>query len=186
MNKSRLEAFTDAIIAIAATIMVLELKPPEEVTLKALASDWTVFFAYLVSFVLIYTVWFSHHNAFKKAKTISVKTYLFNGAWLFCLTLVPFTTAWVGENTYDVLPEILYVTVLFFWSLAFQLMDNQIVHDNPEIKKDSSNNITNRTVLYGGYIVSLAGAFIYPISCIILVGVVSIIMTIRMLKYGTN
>ena len=68
MNKNRLEAFTDAIIAIAATIMVLELHIPQYNTLASLVEEWPVFLAYFISFTLIYTVWYNHHNLFKKAK----------------------------------------------------------------------------------------------------------------------
>ena len=83
MNKGRLEAFTDAIVAIAATIMVLELKTP-------LTNDWNGIkeilptrLAYIISFVMIYVVWFSHHNLFKKAEVITPRTYLLNGLWIF-------------------------------------------------------------------------------------------------------
>ena len=99
MNKARLEAFTDAIIAIAATIMVLELQIPKEPTFRGLLGEWQTLLAYVISFVYIYVVWFSHHNIFKKATVITTRTFLYNGVWLFLLTLVPFTTKWVGSET---------------------------------------------------------------------------------------
>lgn len=77
MNKSRLEALTDAIIAIAATIMVLELQVPEHNSIHSLMENWPIFLAYTISFFLIYIVWFNHHNIFKKAKIISTKTYIY-------------------------------------------------------------------------------------------------------------
>lgn len=118
MNKARLEAFTDAIIAIAATIMVLELKVPAQATLQGLLSEWQVLLAYVISFIFIYVVWFSHHNIFKKAKTITARTFIYNGIWLFLLTLVPFTTRWVGSNVNATFPEFLYVLVLLLWSIT--------------------------------------------------------------------
>ena len=74
MNKNRLEAFSDAIIAIAATIMVLELHIPKLNNLSGLWEEWPVFLAYFISFTLIYAVWYNHHNLFKKANYISKQT----------------------------------------------------------------------------------------------------------------
>lgn len=180
MNKARLEAFTDAIIAIAATIMVLELHVPKENNFHGLLEEWPTFLAYLVSFVFIYTVWYSHHNLFKKAKKITTRTYLYNGIWLFLLTLVPFTTNWVGEAPNASLPEFLYTLVLLLWSLMFQVMDNQIVHDNPEVKKDETNHLSYRLALYGGYIIAILLAFFQPIWCLILMAITSFILTLRL------
>ena len=88
--KERLVAFTDAIIAIAATIMVLELVTSEDTTLQGLLSQWPVFIAYLTSFDLIYLVWLNHHNAFQKIEHVTIRIFVLNGIWTFFLTLVPF------------------------------------------------------------------------------------------------
>ena len=86
-------AFTDAIIAIAATIIVLEMKVPEDgFTIAALLVQWPIFAADAVSYFLIYLAWRSHRNAFQKADVLTTGTYLINGIWLFLLTLVPFGT----------------------------------------------------------------------------------------------
>lgn len=68
IDKKRLEAFTDAIMAIAATIMVLELKVPQEITIEGLLSQWSIFLSYLISFLLIYIMWLNHYKSFKKLK----------------------------------------------------------------------------------------------------------------------
>ena len=97
MNKERLVAFTDAIVAIAATIMVLELHTPITDDWQGLREEWPTFLAYLISFSVIYVVWYNHHNLFAKAEVVTTRTFLLNGLWLFFLTLVPFTTGWVGS-----------------------------------------------------------------------------------------
>ena len=181
IEKGRLEAFTDAIIAIAATIMVLELATPDEVSLSALLSQWPVFLAYVISFSMIYMVWLNHYSAFKKVEEISVKVFFLNGIWLFCLTLVPFATAWVGQNPNDTLPEALYVSVLFLWSAMYQIMDNQIVKENPEASIDSTNELRLRIPMYCGYLLALVFAFIKPIISLIVILFVLIVIAVHFL-----
>lgn len=183
MNKGRLEAFTDAIVAIAATIMVLELKTPLTNDLQGIMGVWPTFLAYVISFIMIYVVWYSHHNLFKKADNISRKTYLINGVWIFFLTLVPFTTGWVGDSPEAILPEVIYAANLLLWSAAFHLLDHQIVKDNPEAKKDSSTRAFDRAVMYGGYTVCIILAFIYSQFSLYVIGVISVIMIVRMFVY---
>ncbi len=179
MNKGRLEAFTDAIVAIAATIMVLELKTP-------LTNDWNgikeilpTLLAYIISFVMIYVVWFSHHNLFKKAEVITPRTYLLNGLWIFFLTLVPFTTAWVGSSPKSALTEFLYPLNLLLWSGAFHLLDIQILKDNKDAEKDSSTRLFDRVFMYGGYIACMVIVFILPQASLYLIGAVSVVMIVR-------
>ncbi|WP_051999854.1 TMEM175 family protein [Schleiferilactobacillus shenzhenensis] len=163
VNKTRLEAFTDAIVAIAATIMVLELHAPKGFTVRGLLAEWSVGLAYLVSFALIYVVWYYHQNAFKKAAIISSRTFLINGLWIFMVTLIPFVTSWVGDYPKRTLPEILYATVLLCWAASFQLLDWSIVRDNLAAQRDASNGFTRRLVLYGGFVLTIVVAFFAPV-----------------------
>ncbi|MCH3921863.1 TMEM175 family protein [Limosilactobacillus sp.] len=174
MNKSRLEAFTDAIVAIAATIMVLELHTPQEPTIHGLLEEGPTFLTYIVSFVLIYLVWYNHHNIFKKAKVITTQTYIYNGLWIFWLTLIPFTTRWVGTAPDQTLPELIYTLDLFLWSLSFQLMDRQIIKDNPEVPRDETNSFGFRAALYSVYAISIIMAFFIPVGSLILIGFIDI------------
>lgn len=182
MNKGRVEAFTDAIVAIAATIMVLELHVPKGANLKGLFEEWPVFLAYVISFSLIYIVWFNHHNLFIKAKNISPRTYLYNGIWLFFLTLVPFTTNWVGSKPNDLLPECLYLLNILLWTIMYQVMDNSIVKDNPGVAKDETNNFRYRFILYGGYVFAFGVAFVKPILGMFIMVIFTIILAIRFFK----
>ncbi|MBB1095999.1 TMEM175 family protein [Limosilactobacillus agrestis] len=180
MNKSRLEAFTDAIIAIAATIMVLELKVPKEPTFFGLLEEWQTLLSYVISFIFIYIVWFSHHNIFKKAQNITMRTFLYNGIWLFFLTLVPFTTRWVGSQTEATFPEFLYAFIMLMWSLMFEVIDRQILHDNPQALKDPTNSRAYRSALYGGFILAMIVSFFAPVGCLIIMALTSIILILRM------
>lgn len=182
MNKNRLEAFTDAVIAIAATIMVLELQPPDGVSLHSLAAEWPTMVAYLLSFWLIYVVWFSHHNLFNKAKSISTRTFLLNGLWLFTLTLVPFATAWVGRHADKTLPEVCYLVVLLLWSITFQLMDESVLKDNPGIDRDFSNRRQFRLWLYGGTVAGIILALFWPLAALICVGAISGCQSVQLLR----
>ncbi len=174
INKERLVAFTDAIIAIAATIMVLELVTPSLPTFEGLFSQWPVFVAYITSFVLIYIVWYNHHNAFDKINKLSTKVFLLNGVWLFVLTLLPFATRWLGEHPYSTAPEFVYALILLLWSVAFQAMDNQILKEDSSLKPDSTNNLTFRAFMYGCLIIAMIVSFFVPILSLIIIFVVFI------------
>ena len=181
INKGRLEAITDGIIAIAATIMVLELHTP-------LTNDWaglkdlrTTFVAYIISFFMIYFVWRMHHDLFNQAEIITRRAFMCNGIWLFFLTLVPFTTGWIGSAPDATLPALLYPVNLLLWSLSFHLMYYQIKKDNPEMQKHTKRIAWNRIIMYVGYSVSIVLAFFYPIWSMRTVGIVTIIIIIRFL-----
>ena len=179
MNKERLVAFTDAIAAIAATIMVLELGVPATNDWAGFWAEKNILLAYMVSYLMIYLVWFMHHNLFQKAEIVSTRTFLINGVWLFFLTLVPFTTAWVGSAPDATVPGIAYILNLLFWALCFQWLDYQIRKDNPGAEKDSSNNFVDRAILYAGFFLALVLAFVFRPGVVPLVGIISMIMLVR-------
>ena len=184
MNKERLIAFTDAIAAIAATIMVLELASPSEMTISGLAEQWPVFLAYVISFFLIYIVWYSHHNAFHKATVISTRTFLINGIWTFWLTLVPFATRLIGEYPNEKLAMLIYLVLQLVWSVTFQFMDYQILKDNPGARRDVSNGFIPRLVLYGGFTVAIGLTFVTPIAGLITVAMTTIALAAVMFGAG--
>ena len=171
-------ALTDGIVAIAATIMVLELAVPQTVTIDSLLSQLPVFYSYLISFVLIYLAWRSHHNAFEKADVIDGKVFLANGAWLFFITLIPFTTALVGNAPGETLSEALYVISLILWVFAFQILDISITKANPDAPKDEVRDNKARLLLFGGYFLALDVAFIWPELTIIIIGLDVLVMAL--------
>lgn len=120
MTKTRLEAFSDGVIAIILTIMVLELKVPKEPTVAALAHLWPVYFAYTLSFANVFLMWLSHHEILESVHSASYTVLFVNGILLFSMSLVPFATAFAGESHWtEPVPVALYGLVMFSASVAF-------------------------------------------------------------------
>lgn len=129
MNKGRVEAFTDAVVAIIMTIMVLEFKTLEEPTLEALFSEAPYLFAYIVSFVFICVAWYNHHYMFALADRISKRTFWVNNFWMFTMSLLPMAAAWAGNSIDDRVPEYFYIVIFFLWSLAYLFLTKSIAKD---------------------------------------------------------
>ncbi len=113
MSKGRLEAFSDGVIAIIITIMVLELKVPHEATLAALIPVFPVFLSYILSFVILGIYWNNHHHLLQATKHVDGGVLWANLHLLFWLSLIPFVTGWVGQNHFAAWPVALYGVVLF-------------------------------------------------------------------------
>jgi uncharacterized membrane protein len=108
MNKNRLEAFSDGVIAIIITIMVLEMKVPHGADLSALTALWPVFLSYVLSFLYVGIYWNNHHHLLQAARNVDGRVLWANLHLLFWLSLMPFTTGWMGENHFAALPTTLY------------------------------------------------------------------------------
>jgi uncharacterized membrane protein len=119
MEKNRLEAFSDGVIAIIITIMVLEMKVPHGDNWAALANLWPVFLSYVLSFLYVGTYWNNHHHLIQASCRINGATMWANLHLLFWLSLMPFTTGWMGENNFARLPTILYGMNLMVCALAY-------------------------------------------------------------------
>lgn len=131
MNKSRLEAFSDGVMAIIITIMVLELKVPHGETLRDL---WTVapaFFAYVQSFWFVGVYWNNHHHMLHTAKKVNGNILVLNMLLLFSLSLVPFATAWVGETSFAAVPVAVYAVILTISGVVWIFLQNAIEKYNP-------------------------------------------------------
>jgi len=122
MGKSRLEAFSDGVIAIIITIMVLELKVPEGADWKALQVIIPKFISYALSFIFIGIYWNNHHHLLQLVKHISAGIMWANLNLLFWLSLVPFGTAWMGENHQESFPVALYAILLALCGLAYTML----------------------------------------------------------------
>jgi uncharacterized membrane protein len=119
MSKGRLEAFSDGVIAIIITIMVLELRPPEGASLDDLTSLWPVFLSYLLSFGLLGTYWANHHHLLQTATTVDGRVLWANLHLLFWLSLFPFGTAWVGDSHFAATPVAAYGTLQLLAAVAY-------------------------------------------------------------------
>jgi uncharacterized membrane protein len=127
MNKGRLEAFSDAVIAIIITIMVLELKVPHGADLAALRPLAPVFLSYIISFVILGIYWNNHHHLLQVARQVNGAVLWANMHLLFWLSLIPFVTAWTGENNFAALPVALYGVVLFSAGVAYYILSRVLI-----------------------------------------------------------
>ncbi len=127
MGKTRLEAFSDGVIAIIITIMVLELKVPHGDTWADLGKLLPVFVSYVLSFVYVGIYWNNHHHMLHAVKKVNGATLWANLHLLFWLSLIPFTTGWMGENYFSALPVAVYAFDLLMCAVAFTLLQRQII-----------------------------------------------------------
>jgi uncharacterized membrane protein len=127
MGKGRLEAFSDGVIAIIITIMVLELKVPHETTFESLSQLWPVFFSYILSFVYLGIYWNNHHHMLHLCNKVTGRILWANLHLLFWLSLVPFSTSWMGENHFSKTPVVLYGAVLLCSGFAYWILQNSII-----------------------------------------------------------
>ncbi len=122
MGKGRLEAFSDGVIAIIITIMVLELKVPHTADSAALTSLIPILLSYLLSFINIGIYWNNHHHLLQAVRQVNGRILWANLHLLFWLSLVPFSTAWMGENHFAKLPVVVYGVVLLFAGFAYLIL----------------------------------------------------------------
>jgi uncharacterized membrane protein len=126
LGKNRLEGFSDGVVAIIITIMVLELKVPHDASAQALLRLTPVFLSYALSFLVVAIIWVNHHHLLHTLAQVNGRILWLNNHLLFWLSLVPFTTGYMGENHLAPLPVALYGLVLFFSGAAFDLMRRAI------------------------------------------------------------
>src|SRR6186713_1981829 len=131
MSKTRLEAFSDGVIAILITIMVLELKVPHGDDLESLRPLLPVFLTYVLSFVFLGIYWNNHHHLLHAAERINGKVLWPNLHLLFWLSLVPFVTGWMGENHFHPVPTAAYGFVLLMAAIAFTILQVVLVAQQP-------------------------------------------------------
>ncbi len=133
MNKTRLEAFSDGVLAIIITIMVLELKIPHGTDLAALKPLLPVFLSYVLSFIYIGIYWNNHHHLLQATRRVNGNILWANLHLLFWLSLIPFTTGWMGENHFAPLPTAIYGVVLLCAAIAYTLLQFLIIkHDGSD------------------------------------------------------
>ncbi|MCF8461718.1 MAG: TMEM175 family protein [Flavobacteriales bacterium] len=176
MNKTRLEAFSDGIFAVIITIMVLEMKVPHEATLEAFMQLLPVFISYVVSFVVIGIYWVNHHHLFHTVKHVNTKILWANFVVLFPLTLVPFTTGWIGENYNEQLPMTIYCINLLATGIGAGILQKVLMAGLPSddairlIAKRNLKKVVFSSVIY---LVSIATSFFYPAFCLVLIAIVA-------------
>lgn len=165
MGKSRLEAFSDGVLAIILTIMVLELKVPHGADWAALRPLLPVLLSYVLSFIYIGIYWNNHHHVFQLVKRVNGPMMWANLHLLFWLSLIPFATGWMGENHFTALPTALYGVPLLMSAVAFSILHKTMVAKQgdalPQVEVIGDNFKENLSLVF--YVLAIPPAFVSPI-----------------------
>ncbi|TRX03643.1 TMEM175 family protein [Flavobacterium gawalongense] len=126
MDKNRLEAFSDGVVAIIITIMILELKVPHDTKWGSLWENWPIFISYALSFVFVGLYWSSHHHLFHKASKVNNCILWANLFGLFWLSFIPYSTAWMGENSFQSTTVTFYAIILTLCVISYMILVYQL------------------------------------------------------------
>lgn len=180
MSKSRLEAFTDAVIAIVMTLLVLQLTPPKEASFEAIFALRHAFFIYLISFITLAIYWNNHHHLFQLVKSVDGKILWANNFLIFALSLFPFATDWVSAHLFELVPEFFFGVVILFAALMFALLYFTLLKDKNKI--DANFAVHNKSYLFKIYfsitfniLALVLGALFAPILILIIDSLVLIL-----------
>ena len=187
MSPKRLEAFSDGVIAIIITIMVLEIRPPDGAGFSGLQPVVPKVLAYLLSFVLVGIYWNNHHHPFHVVERIDGAVMWSNMALLFCLSLVPFATAWYGAHPNALAPVIVYVAVQLACALSYFAMTRAMLRIHPPDSRlaIALGRDTKGKVSLAMYVAAIPLAFVSPwigMALIIAVAVVWLIPDNRIVR----
>ncbi|GAX01258.1 TMEM175 family protein [Secundilactobacillus silagei] len=160
MNKGRVEAFTDAVVAIILTIMILEFKTPESLQFSAVYENLPYFASYVVGYIFVGVAWYNHHYMFSVSKRITKKVYWMNNFWLFSTSFLPVATAWVGRGLNAFGPEAFYTIVYVIWTISYILLSRSLIQANHLAHADEAAEKIKSMPMYRGltnwwYIVGL-------------------------------
>jgi len=164
MSKGRLEAFSDGVIAIIITIMVLELKVPHDASLEALMHLLPVFISYILSFIYVGIYWNNHHHMLHAAKSVNGAALWANLHFLFWLSLIPFVTAWMGENHFAKWPVICYGIVLAMNGTAYTILAKILInlHGENSMLARAFGNDSKGKLSVGIYMAAIALSVVQP------------------------
>jgi uncharacterized membrane protein len=171
MKTNRIEAFSDGVMAILITIMVLELKAPHDPTPASLARMWPTFFAYVLSFIIIAIYWVNHHHLIHLVSRVDVVILWANMNLLFWISLIPWVTVYLGDNHALPFPVALYAAVSIAGALSFYLLRASIArhHHDLEFKRLNKRMARKNLIALVIYIAAIAMAFIYtPVALVMI------------------
>lgn len=162
MSKGRLEAFSDGVMAIIITIMVLELAVPEGADLAALRGVLPTFVGYTLSFAFLGIYWNNHHHLLQTARQVNGRVLWANLHLLFWLSLIPFATAWMGETSFAALPTAVYGLLLLFSAIAYTLLTRALiaVHGADSVLAKAVNRDVKGKLSLVLYLVAVPLAFV--------------------------
>jgi len=164
MSKGRLEAFSDGVFAVIITIMVLDMKVPQGTNFEALKPVAPVFLCYVLSYVYLGIYWNNHHHLLHASERVTGRILWANLILLFCLSLVPFTTAWMGENSLAPLPVAVYGMVLLSAGIAYFVLTKNLIahHGKNSVLARSIGNDWKGTASLLVYFLAIPLAFVRP------------------------
>lgn len=191
MTKGRLEAFSDAVIAIIITIMVLELRPPDVTSLSALRPLVPVFLSYGLSFVFLGIYWNNHHHLLQAIRHVDGRVLWANLHLLFWLSLIPFVTGWVGEHHSAAWPVALYGAVLLFAAVAYFILTRALLalHGTNSVLATALGRDVKGKVSVLMYLVAIPLAFVsswLAIAVYVLVAIIWLVPDSRIEKTLTQ
>lgn len=172
MEKGRLEAFSDGVVAIIITIMVLELKVPHEATWAVLRPLIPVFLSYVLSFIYVGIYWNNHHHLLQAVRHVNGLTLWANLHLLFWLSLFPFATAWMGENNFAAVPVALYGLVVLLAAIAYFILTRVLIahHDKDSTLAAAIGRDAKGKISVGIYVIAVVSALIVPwFACLLYV-----------------
>jgi uncharacterized membrane protein len=180
MGKSRLEAFSDGVIAIIITIMVLELKVPHGAELTNLAELLPVFLSYVLSFLYVGIYWNNHHHLLHTVKRVSGSILWANLFLLFWLSLIPFSTGWMGENHFGQWPVFVYALNLFMAAIAYTILVLRItaVHGNDSQLAQAIGADWKGKISLACYVAAMVLSFFSPYAAMAVTVIVALIWLI--------
>lgn len=180
MHKGRLEAFSDGVIAIIITIMVLEIKVPHEATLTALFNLSPVFLSYVISFLYVGIYWNNHHHLFQSVKSVDGRVLWANLFLLFWLSLIPFASGWMGENHFEDITVSLYGVVLLGCAVSYYLVTLSLLksHDVDSIIHKALGSKFKEHISLVCYIIGIPFSFWIPKISFALYTIVALIWLI--------
>jgi len=169
MTTARVEAFSDGVIAIIITIMVLELRPPHDTSLAGLRPLLPVLGSYVLSFIFLGIYWSNHHHLLHAAQHVNGTVLWANLHLLFWLSLIPFATAWMGENHFTTWPVALYGFVLLLAGIAYNILVRTLLasHGNQLLAAALGSDFKGKISIVG-YLVAMPLAFVRPVvACLV-------------------
>jgi uncharacterized membrane protein len=181
MNKNRLEAFSDGVLAIIITIMVLEIKVPHGSSWAELRPLVPVFISYLMSFLFVGIYWGNHHHLLHSVKQVSSSIIWANLNLLFWLSIIPFASGWMGENHFEQNTVATYGTILLLCGIAYTILQKTVennTHDLVALKKAFKNQNIKGIISTIGYLISIPLAFFNSTVSGIIYLVISVIWLI--------
>jgi uncharacterized membrane protein len=189
MDKNRLETFSDGVMAIIITLMVMVLKVPHNSNWESLWQNWPVFISYTLSFVFVGLNWSSHHHLFHKATKVNNKILWANLLGLFWLSLIPFSTAWMGENAFTSSTVTLYAIILTLCVISYLILVHQlcILHGfNSEFSKAFRGHFKSYLTIALNLTAALISFLGIPKLAFVLLVLTSLLWFIPNHRFGNN